>query len=164
MTDSPHDDARLRATEAQMRHALGLRSDTPSRSKADHPMTSASGSHPQRRRFIRDGACHRHSPWSSTGCRARHQPTGRRSAGCPVRTSRHLSCHRAKALASRHRQSGYRSRPPVGLDGEAAFWRCAIVLESWRWARLVAWMNRWPIDRMNRPMFLYANQKAFVCL
>jgi hypothetical protein len=55
MTDSPHDDARLRATEAQMRHALGLRGNTPSRPTADHPMTSASGSQPQRRRFVRDG-------------------------------------------------------------------------------------------------------------
>jgi hypothetical protein len=55
MTDSPQDDARLRATEAQMRHALGLHGNTPSRSKAEHPMTSANGSQPQRRRFVRDG-------------------------------------------------------------------------------------------------------------
>ena len=55
MTDSPQDDARLRATEAQMRNALGLRGNTPSRSMADHPMTSASGSQPPRRRFVRDG-------------------------------------------------------------------------------------------------------------
>ena len=38
-----------------MRNALGLRGNTPSRSTADHPMTSASGSQPQRRRFVRDG-------------------------------------------------------------------------------------------------------------
>jgi hypothetical protein len=48
MTDSPSDDSRLRATEAQMRHALGLRGDTPTRS-------STSGSQPQRHRFVRDG-------------------------------------------------------------------------------------------------------------
>ena len=55
MTDSPQDDARIRATEARMRHALGLRDNTPSRSTADHPVTSANGSQPQRRRFVRDG-------------------------------------------------------------------------------------------------------------
>jgi hypothetical protein len=55
MTDSPQDDARLRATEAQMRQALGLHGNTPSRSTADHPTTSTSGSQPQRRRFVRDG-------------------------------------------------------------------------------------------------------------
>ena len=38
---------------------------------------------------------------------------------------------------------------------------CAIVPG---WARLVAWMNQWPVERMNRSMFLYANQNAFVCL
>jgi hypothetical protein len=38
-----------------MRHALGLRGNTPSRSKADHPTTSTSGSQPPRRRFVRDG-------------------------------------------------------------------------------------------------------------
>ena len=38
-----------------MRHALGLRGNTPSRSTADHPVTSANGSQPQRRRFVRDG-------------------------------------------------------------------------------------------------------------
>jgi hypothetical protein len=48
MTDFHSDDARLRATETQMRHALGLHGDTPTRS-------SASGSQPQRRQFVRDG-------------------------------------------------------------------------------------------------------------
>jgi hypothetical protein len=48
MTDSPPDDARLRAAEIQMRHALGLHGDAP-------PQSSNSGSHPQRRRFVRDG-------------------------------------------------------------------------------------------------------------
>ena len=48
MTDSPPDDARLRATEIQMRHALGLHGDAP-------PQSSNTGLQPQRRRFIRDG-------------------------------------------------------------------------------------------------------------
>src|ERR1700722_4238942 len=55
MTDTPQDDARLRATEAQMRHALGLRGKAPSRSTADHPSTSTGGSQTPKRRFIRDG-------------------------------------------------------------------------------------------------------------
>jgi hypothetical protein len=49
MTDHSPDDARLRATEAQMRHALGLQGDV-------SPQSSNSGSHPpQRRHFVRDG-------------------------------------------------------------------------------------------------------------
>ena len=48
MTDSSPDDAHLRTTEAQMRHALGLRGSTP-------PRSSTSGSQPQRHRFVRDG-------------------------------------------------------------------------------------------------------------
>jgi hypothetical protein len=48
MTDSPPDDARLRAAEKQMRHALGLRGDAPSRS-------STSGPQSQRRKYVRDG-------------------------------------------------------------------------------------------------------------
>jgi hypothetical protein len=55
MTDSTQDDARLRATEAQMRNALGLRGNTVPRSTSDHPMTSISGPQPPRRRFVRDG-------------------------------------------------------------------------------------------------------------
>jgi hypothetical protein len=55
MTVCPPEDVRLRATEAQMRHALGLRGNSPARSTADHPMTSTSGSQPPRRRFVRDG-------------------------------------------------------------------------------------------------------------
>jgi hypothetical protein len=55
MTDSPQDDARLRATEAQMRNALGLRGNTPLRSTAGSPTTSTSGIQPPRRRFVRDG-------------------------------------------------------------------------------------------------------------
>ena len=38
-----------------MRRALGLHNDTRPRSTSDHQTTSTSGSHPQRRRFIRDG-------------------------------------------------------------------------------------------------------------
>jgi hypothetical protein len=48
MTDFPSDDARLRATETQMRHALGLHGGAPTRS-------SAGGSQSQRHRFVRDG-------------------------------------------------------------------------------------------------------------
>ena len=55
MTDSQSDDANLRATEAQMRHALGLRSDAPIRPASDQPATLTIGSQPQRRRFVRDG-------------------------------------------------------------------------------------------------------------
>jgi hypothetical protein len=63
MTDSPSDDARLRATETQMRHALGLRGDTP-------PRSSVSGSQPQRRRFVRDGEV------PVTVIRRDHEPDG----------------------------------------------------------------------------------------
>jgi hypothetical protein len=63
MTDSPSDDSRLRATETQMRHALGLRGHTP-------PRSSTSGLQPQRRRFIRDGEV------PSTVLRRDHQPDG----------------------------------------------------------------------------------------
>jgi hypothetical protein len=48
MTDFPSDDARLRATETQMRHALGLHGGAPTRSPAG-------GSPSQRHRFVRDG-------------------------------------------------------------------------------------------------------------
>jgi hypothetical protein len=63
MTDSPSDDSRLRATETQMRHALGLHGDTPRRS-------TSSGSQPQRRRFVRDGEV------PVTVIRRDHQPDG----------------------------------------------------------------------------------------
>jgi hypothetical protein len=66
MTDSPPDDARLRATETQMRHALGLRGNT--------PRTSASGSPPQRHRFVRDGEV------PVTVLRRDHQPDGDQGA------------------------------------------------------------------------------------
>src|ERR1700722_494704 len=55
MTDSQSDDANLRATEAQMRHALGLRSDAPIQPASDQPATLTIGSQPPRRRFVRDG-------------------------------------------------------------------------------------------------------------
>jgi hypothetical protein len=67
MTDSPPDDARLRSTETQMRHALGLRGDTP-------PRSSASGSQRQRHRFVRDGEV------PVTVIRRDHQPDGEHSA------------------------------------------------------------------------------------
>jgi hypothetical protein len=38
-----------------MRRALGLSGDTSRQSTTDHPTTTANGSHPQRRRFVRDG-------------------------------------------------------------------------------------------------------------
>src|ERR1700733_11851737 len=65
MNDSPPDDSRLRSTEVRMRHALGLHGDIPGRSTTDHPKITANGSHPTRRRFVRDGevpvtVIHRH--------------------------------------------------------------------------------------------------------
>jgi hypothetical protein len=67
MTDSPPHDARLRATETQMRHALGLRASTP-------PRSSTSGSQPQRHRFVRDGEV------PVTVLRRDHQPDGEHGA------------------------------------------------------------------------------------
>ena len=55
MTDSLSDDERLRATEAQMRRALGLRNTSQTQAIPPPPTPSASSSHPQRRRFVRDG-------------------------------------------------------------------------------------------------------------
>ena len=55
MTDSLSDDARLRATEAQMRRALGLHNTTPMQAATIPPTTSPGASSPQRRRFVRDG-------------------------------------------------------------------------------------------------------------
>ena len=56
MTDSLPDDARMRATEAQMRRALGLGGDGPTQPTPMTPSpTPAMGLHPQRRRFVRDG-------------------------------------------------------------------------------------------------------------
>jgi hypothetical protein len=67
MTDSPSDDSRLRATETQMRHALGLHGDAPTRS-------SARGSQPHRHRFVRDGEV------PVTILRRDHQPDGEHGA------------------------------------------------------------------------------------
>jgi len=56
MTDSLSDDERLRAAEAQMRRALGLNNTTSQTQAMPPPATpTASTSHPQRRRFVRDG-------------------------------------------------------------------------------------------------------------
>src|SRR6478609_4324788 len=55
MTDSLSDDARLRATEAQMRRALGLHNTIPTQAATIPPTTSPGASSPQRRRFVRDG-------------------------------------------------------------------------------------------------------------
>jgi hypothetical protein len=55
MTQSVLDDARLRATEAQMRRALGLAASTQARSAPIHTTSATYGSHRQRRRFVRDG-------------------------------------------------------------------------------------------------------------
>ena len=55
MTDSPQDDARLRATEAQMRRALGLLDQGIERSEADRSPTPLSRTHTQRRRFVQEG-------------------------------------------------------------------------------------------------------------
>ena len=54
MTDSLSDDARLRATEAQMRRALGLHNTSPTQATIP-PTASPGASSPQRRRFVRDG-------------------------------------------------------------------------------------------------------------
>jgi hypothetical protein len=67
MTDRPQDDARLRTAETQMRHALGLRGDAPTRS-------SASGSQAKGRRFVRDGEV------PVTVLRGVHQPDGEHGA------------------------------------------------------------------------------------
>jgi len=55
MTDSPPDDARPGSAEANMRRALGLHGDASRQSATDHSTSIMQGSHPQRRRFVRDG-------------------------------------------------------------------------------------------------------------
>ena len=55
MTDSLSDDARLRATEAQMRRALGLHNASPTQDRPVPSPASPGASSPQRRRFVRDG-------------------------------------------------------------------------------------------------------------
>jgi hypothetical protein len=55
MSDSSTDELRLRATEAQMRRALGLREGSASPPQNAPPATPAGAPHPYRRRFVRDG-------------------------------------------------------------------------------------------------------------
>ena len=55
MTDTLSDDERLRATEAQMRRALGLHNTSQPQAVTRPSTATASTSHPQRRRFVRDG-------------------------------------------------------------------------------------------------------------
>jgi paraquat-inducible protein B len=55
MTDTPPDDVRLDNAEAQMRRALGLTGNTPARPTSNPSTTTANGSHPSRRHFVRDG-------------------------------------------------------------------------------------------------------------
>ena len=56
MSESRPDDARLRATEAQMRRALGLAANTQVRSTPIHSTSATYEPHRQRQhRFVRDG-------------------------------------------------------------------------------------------------------------
>jgi phosphoenolpyruvate-protein kinase (PTS system EI component) len=55
MTDTLSDDERLRAAEVQMRRALGLHNTSQPRAVTPPSTATASTSHPQRRRFVRDG-------------------------------------------------------------------------------------------------------------
>jgi len=55
MTDSLSDDARLRATEEQMRRALGLHNASPTQDRPVPSPASPGASSPHRRRFVRDG-------------------------------------------------------------------------------------------------------------
>jgi hypothetical protein len=55
MTDSLSDDARLRATEEQMRRALGLHNASPTQDRPVPSFAAPGASSPQRRRFVRDG-------------------------------------------------------------------------------------------------------------
>jgi hypothetical protein len=55
MTDSLSDDERLNATEAQMRRALGLNNTSQTQARPPPATPTASTSHLQRRRFVREG-------------------------------------------------------------------------------------------------------------
>src|SRR3954451_10208772 len=56
MTDSPPDDARMRATEAQMRHVLGLTDKFRLRHSSEHSLAGTpNGSQAQRHGFVREG-------------------------------------------------------------------------------------------------------------
>ena len=103
MTDSLHDDARLRATEAQMRRALGLQSDGPPQPTPAVPSpTPTMGLHPQRRRFVRDGeVLVQHKEHSATGetgtnqlAAARHDQQGPQRGSAPsVSPGCDVPCH-----------------------------------------------------------------------
>ena len=54
MSETSVDELRLRATEVQMRRALGLQ-NTSANSASIVPSGLSGGTHPQRRRFVRDG-------------------------------------------------------------------------------------------------------------
>jgi hypothetical protein len=55
MSQSFSDDARLRATEAQMRRALGLQEQSPTPERGPPVPSTGSTAHPHRRHFVRDG-------------------------------------------------------------------------------------------------------------
>jgi hypothetical protein len=55
MSQSFSDDARLRATEAQMRRALGLQEQSPTGERGPPVPANAGAAHPHRRHFVRDG-------------------------------------------------------------------------------------------------------------
>jgi hypothetical protein len=55
MSDSSIDELRLRATEEQMRRALGLRENSSSAPQNAPPATPPGSPHSYRRRFVRDG-------------------------------------------------------------------------------------------------------------
>ena len=82
MTDSLSYDARLRATEAQMRRALGLHGDGAPQPTSTAPApTPTMGLHPQRRRFVRDGeVVVQHKEHSATGETGTNQLAAARQA------------------------------------------------------------------------------------
>lgn len=72
MVDSPSDEVRLRATETQMRRALGLHDTGPAKSEPGPAPAPSNGPHRPFRRFVRDGdvpvsVIHRDDPTAATG-------------------------------------------------------------------------------------------------
>jgi len=72
MADSPSDEVRLRATETQMRRALGLHDAGPAKSEQGPAPAPSNGPHRPFRRFVRDGdvpvsVIHRDDPTAATG-------------------------------------------------------------------------------------------------